>query len=220
MLSIARTVPVLLLVACVAGSDPAATGETAAALAAPPVIAALNVTGSPPEGGKQVFIAGTDLDPLAAVTFDGIDALSISAVPASGASLGGLLVVTPPHPEGFVDVTVVNPDGQAATWPGFHYGPAPVITSVSPTTNVRTGTVITITGANFADVLGVAVGIGPVASVSIVSKSSTQLVVSAPKLNQGTYQLWVANFDSQFAVAAQTISVSGGGGGGGGGSGH
>jgi hypothetical protein len=39
-------------------------------------------------------------------------------------------------------------------------------------------------------------------------------VVVAPKLNQGAYQMWVTNFDTQYAVAPGTIGIEGGGGGG------
>jgi hypothetical protein len=204
----------LLLLACAATP---ATGSSTEALAAAPVILALNVRGGPPEGGTLVLIAGTDLDPTATVTFDGVDVQSSTVVAPSGALLGRLLVVTPPHAEGFVDVAVTNPDGQEAVYAGFHYGPPPQITSVSPATGVRPGTLLTITGANFSDTRGVQVGIGPVASVTVVSRSPGELVVEAPKMNKGTYTLWVANFDGQYAVAATQISVAGGGGGGGGG---
>jgi IPT/TIG domain len=163
----------------------------------------------------MVLIVGTNLDPLASVTYDGIPAASVTVDPQSG----GLVTVTPPHPEGFVDVVVTNPDGQSAVAPNFHYGPPPTISSVTPTTSIRNGTIMTITGTNFADVYDLQVGIGS-SIAPILSKSPTQIVISAPKMNQGLYQLFVANFDSQYVVMPGWVSVSGGGGGGGGGSGH
>jgi hypothetical protein len=116
-----------------------------------------------------VLIVGSNLDPAASVSYGGVPSPSVSVDAASG----GLVTVTPPHEEGFVDVVVTNPDGQTATSPGFHYGPAPVITSVAPASNVRPGTLVTVTGANFADVLGVQASIGP-AIAFVVSKSPTQ----------------------------------------------
>jgi hypothetical protein len=188
----------LALVAGCGAADPDAAGEdvssAASAVVTPPTITALNVTGSPPEGGKTVLIVGTGFQDGATVTYDGIPALSVTTDPSSG----GLVTITPPHPEGFVDVVVTNPDGGSATRTGFHYGPPPVITSFSPT-SVRKGDTITITGTDFAAALGVQVGIGP-AFPQVLSKSSTQIVVVAPKLNAGNYQVFVTNFDSQYSV--------------------
>jgi hypothetical protein len=179
-----------------------ALGTAEDALVTPPSITALNVTGSPPEGGKMVLIVGAGFQPGATVTYDGIPAESVTTDPQSG----GLVTVTPPHPTGFVDVLVTNPDGGSATYAGFHYGPPPVITSVSPTI-VRKGDTVTITGTDFAVDYGVQVSIGG-AFPRVLSKSSTEIVVTAPKLNQGTYQVFVSNFDSQYSVAPGFLSYN------------
>ena len=132
-----------------AGAFDPATGA-ARGLTAAPSIVALNRTGSPPEGGMIIVIIGTNLDPAATVAFNGVPALDVHYDPnASSTADSNLVLVTPPNPEGFVDVVVTNPDGQSATYPRFHYGPPPVISSFSPA-SVRKGDKVTISGANFA----------------------------------------------------------------------
>jgi hypothetical protein len=192
----------LILVAACGGVAEPSLDARSAALTAAPSITALNVMGSPLQGGRMVLIIGTNLDPAASVTFGGALATPVAN---PDPAVSGLTVLTPPHDAGFVDVTVTNPDGQSAGIGNFHYGPPPGISAVSPT-SVRKGDKITISGANFESVLGVQVSIGG-AIAQFASKSATQLVVYAPKLNEGiSYQLSVANFDSQSAVASQLIS--------------
>jgi hypothetical protein len=186
-----------------AGAFDPATGAVQA-LTAAPSITALNRTGSPPEGGMTIIVIGTGLDPAATVTFNGVPALDVHFDPnASSTADSNLVLVTPPNPEGFYDVVVTNPDGQSATYPRFHYGPPPVISSVSPT-SVRKGDLVTITGANFAVQYGVSVNVGGT-PVPILSKTDTALVIAAPKLNVGSYQVFVFNFDSQYTVAADRL---------------
>jgi hypothetical protein len=139
--------------------------------------------------------------------------------------LDRLQAVTPPDPlgpatDGFVDVAVTNPDGQTSTLAGtrFHYGPTPVPTSlatVAPVTlaTVHKGDTIVITGTDFTAALapdpraGLQVSIGGIAA--IVSRSPTQIVVTAPKNNPGTYQVVVVNFDGQYGIAPGTVVYPG-----------
>ncbi len=187
-----------------AGAPDSATAA-ATALTAAPSITALNRTGSPPEGGMTIIALGANLDPLATVTLNGVPATDVRYDPsASSTAASNLVFVTPPNPEGFYDVVVTNPDGQVATYPHFHYGPPPAISSLSPTSGVRKGDPVTIAGANFAAQYGVAVNVGG-APAQILSKSVDRLVIAAPKLNAGSYQVAVMNFDSQYAVAADLL---------------
>ena len=199
---------VLTLAAACGGTEAGALdpqAATSAALTAAPSITALNRTGSPPEGGMTIIIIGTNLDPAATVTFNGVPALDVHYDPnASATADSNLVLVTPPNPEGFYDVVVTNPDGQFATFPHFHYGPPPSISSIAPL-SVRKFDQVTIAGANFAAQYGVSVNVGG-APAQIVSKSDTQLVVVAPKLNAGSYQVSVFNFDSQYAVSVDRLT--------------
>lgn len=197
---------VLFLAAACGGADSAALDSKSNSLTAAPSIAALNRTGSPPEGGMTIIIIGNNLDPAATVTFNGVPATDVHYDPnASSTAASNLVLVTPPNPEGFYDVVVTNPDGQSATYPRFHYGPPPSIASMSPL-SVRKGDKVTITGANFAALYGVQVSVGGYTAL-LASKSDTQLVFYVPKMNAGAYQVAVMNFDSQYAVAADLLSI-------------
>jgi IPT/TIG domain-containing protein len=146
------------------------------------------------------------LDAAASVTFDGVPALSVYLDPNASSTVPTVLVVvTPPHAEGFVDMVVTNPDGQSATFHGFHYGPPPSISSLTPATNVRKGDLVTMTGANFGDIYGVQVSVGG-QPAKIISKSPTEIVFAVPKQNAGTYQVFVFNWDSQYAVSPVLLS--------------
>ena len=76
-----------------------------------PGISGVSPAGGPIAGGTAaVFVYGRDFLPGARVYFGG--------VPAAGTEYrtpGELMVTTPAHEVGIVDVTVVNPDGQSAT---------------------------------------------------------------------------------------------------------
>lgn len=151
-----------------------------------------------------IIVIGTGLDPAATATVNGVPALDVHYDPnASATADSNLVLVTPPNPEGLYDLAATNPDGQSATYPRFHYGPPPVISSVSPT-SVRKGDLVTISGRNFAAQYGVSVNVGGT-PVQILSKTDTALLIAAPKLNVGTYQVFVFNFDSQSAVAADRL---------------
>ena len=195
-----------ILASACGGMDPQQLSETGSNLAAAPSILALNRTGSPEAGGMIILIAGTNLDAAAAVTFDGVPALSVALDPNASSTVATVLnVVTPPHAEGFVDMVVTNPDGQSATFINFHYGPPPSISTLAPSTNVRKGDLVTMTGANFGATYVVQVSVGGMPA-QIVSKSDTQLVFAVPKQNAGTYQVFVFNWDSQYAVSPVLLS--------------
>jgi hypothetical protein len=190
-------------------------------LAPPPTVQAMSVRGGPYAGGTIALFAGTGLQAGTVVTFGGAPATGVSYDPV----LDRLQAVTPPDPlgpatDGFVDVAVTNPDGQTSTLAGtrFHYGPTPVPTSlatVAPVTlaTVHKGDTIVITGTDFTAALapdpraGLQVSIGGIAA--IVSRSPTQIVVTAPKNNPGTYQVVVVNFDGQYGIAPGTVVYPG-----------
>jgi hypothetical protein len=177
-----------------------ATGGTGTT-AAPPSILALNRHGSPPAGGDIVLLIGQNLATADQVTFGGVPATTL----AYDGVNGYLQVTSPPHAEGFVDVVVRLADLQTATFPGFHYGPPPVIASFTPGTG-RPGDTVTISGTGFADVHGVSVRFGAFLA-PIVSKSATSLVVTVPKVNPLPYTVTVVNFDDQFDASATMFTV-------------
>jgi MYXO-CTERM domain-containing protein len=95
-------------------------------LEAAPTVTSLNASSGSTSGQLQVTVAGGGFAPGATVTFGGDEAwvLKVSAT--------SIDLLTPPHPEGKVDVVVTNQDGQAGTLAGaFTYsksgatGPTP-----------------------------------------------------------------------------------------------
>jgi hypothetical protein len=190
-------------------------GSLAAAftyVAPPPTIDGLSVRGAPPAGGTTVNVVGTGLQPGVTATFGG--AAATGAVLSDATPPRKLLTLTvPPKPAGageFVDLVVRNPDGQTATFAGFHYGPPPSITGVSAAppatiTTVHKGDVLTITGTDFSSGTGVQVQIGQLAVIT--SATATEIVVVAPKNNPGTYQVVVTNSDGQYGVSPSGLSV-------------
>lgn len=185
-----------------------------------PTVSAMSVRGGPPAGGTIVLLAGTGLQAGTSVTFGGVPAPGVSYDPVQDR----LQATTPPCALGpgadtFVEVVLTNPDGQAATVATpFHYGPRPAPTglaAVAPATltTVHRGDTIVITGTDFTAApapdprAGLQVSIGAIAA--IVSKTATEIVVTAPKNNPGTYQVVVVNFDGQYAVAPGVVVYPG-----------
>ncbi len=75
----------------------------------PEVIDVLPGTG-PTFGGETVTVVGDNFQPGAVLFFDGLVCDDVLFVDEQT-----LVCVTPPHPAGFVDVQVINPDGQQDT---------------------------------------------------------------------------------------------------------
>lgn len=109
---------------------------------------------------------------------------------------------------GMVNVTVINPDGQIAVLTnGYTYelpapDPAPVITSISPSSGALTGeNIITINGANF--VSGIKVQIGGVQAATTFY-TSKELKVRVPAGNSvGMVDVTIINPDGQIAQLSE-----------------
>jgi hypothetical protein len=188
-----------------------------------PVISSLSVDGAPPAGGTSIFIAGTGISPSAAVTFGGASTTSVPQNPASGYALGVTVPPTAPGTDTFVELRVTNPDGTfgiftSAKGNGFHYGPPPAITGVTPAATITCagglpcitpGTSITVAGANFTASAagpraGLQVSVGGVV-VPLTASSPTQIVFDAPKLNNVSVPVTVTNFDKQSATSTDRL---------------
>ena len=80
-----------------------------------------------------------------------------------------------------VDIVVTNPDGQKATLSAaFEFQPSPVISAVSPASGPAAGgTVLTITGANFAQGATVLIGDKPAENV-VVSEDGSSIQAVTP----------------------------------------
>ncbi|OWK36657.1 Flagellar hook-length control protein FliK [Fimbriiglobus ruber] len=81
-----------------------------------PTVTAVSPTSGSPTGGTTVTITGTNLsDPIATVVFGGSAATIVSDTATQ------VVVTSPAHPAGTVDVTVTTPGGTSATSAADHF---------------------------------------------------------------------------------------------------
>ncbi len=166
----------------------------------PPIIDDIDPSEGPDTGGQEVTITGRNFLLGMTVTFDGLDAEVIDIDPVAGT----ITVITPPHPEGFVDVTVTTPEGRSDTAPaGYEYILLPpTITSVDPDRGpVWGGNEIVIEGSSFREGLQVLIA-GIPATVQRVNGGT--LRVTAPPGIEGDATIEVINPDGQADTASYT----------------
>jgi hypothetical protein len=147
-------------------------------------------------GGTVVTITGSNFASGATVSFGGSPASGVSFVSSTQ-----LMATTPPHAAGSVNVAVTNPDGASAMLPGgFTFGTSSLtISSVSPNSGgTAGGTVVTITGSNFASGATVSFGGSPASGVSFVN--ATQLKATTPAHAAGSVNVAVTNPDGASAM--------------------
>ena len=158
-------------------------------------------------GGTAVVIRGTAFASGAQVLFG-----SASATGVIVDSDTQIRATTPAGVVGPADVTVRNTtDIYMAT--GYDYftylGGSPTIVSVSPPTGPSSGgTVITVTGTNFAT--GATVTVGGVAATAVTVTNSTSLTATTPPGTAGAQRIVVTNPDSQATVEAVNFTYTAG----------
>ena len=155
-----------------------------------------------PLGGTVITVTGTHFLSGATVAFGANNGTSVTFVSAT--QLKATTPASTGDAEGFVNVTVTNPDTQTATLTnGFHYlYPAPTITKISPLLgSPNGGTVITVTGTHFLSGATVAFGANNATLVTFVS--ATQLKATTPAstgVAEGFVNVTVTNPDAQTAT--------------------
>jgi len=118
----------------------------------PPVLQAIAPPLGPVEGGTLALVTGQGLQPGARLLFGGRDALRVTVLDATRAT-----VVVPPGPVGASDLVWLNPDGQASLLPqGFRYsdlpGVAPTIGGLTPNRGPEGGgTAVMVAGSDFTE---------------------------------------------------------------------
>lgn len=150
-------------------------GDPAEAAPAPTLTSAAPASG-PLAGGTVVTLTGTGFDAGATVDFGGTPAAVVNVVSATS-----ITATTPAHATGDVVVTVTNGDGQAATLTGgFRFlGPPPTLASIDPATGGTVGgTLITLTGTEFAS--GATVTVDGRAATSVTAVNGTTVTALAP----------------------------------------
>ncbi|MBX5480258.1 MAG: IPT/TIG domain-containing protein [Myxococcaceae bacterium] len=175
--------------------DQTSTLANAFTFVAAPAVSTLSPHIGASAGGTQVTITGTGFVDGLTVSFDGVEATSVTVLNSQT-----LTAVTPAHPEGWVSVTVSNPDGQTSTLAqGFDFIAAPAMSGITPVEGSASGgTDVTISGDNFAP--GATVTFGGAPATAVVFQSSTTLVATTPSHAAGTVDVVVTNPDGQSAT--------------------
>ena len=151
-------------------------------------------------GGTSVTIQGSGFVTGAAVNIAGNAATGVTVGSATS-----ITATTPAGSAGPADVTVINPDSQAATLTnGFTYTSSggnqpPTFGGVSPASGPTAGgTVITVTGSGFYAGVTVTVGGGNATGVSLISGAT--LTCTTPSGGAGAADVVVTNLDAQSAT--------------------
>jgi len=169
-----------------------------------PVLTSIAPTAGSTAGGTTVVLTGRNF--VAGAGLVVLVGLNSAAVTPGSVTATSITVTTPPaQAAGPADVTVVNPDGQRVTQPGeFTYQapppPAPAITSLNPTSGpTGGGTVVTISGQNFAT--GATV-LFDATSATPTSVTGSSITVTTPARGPGAANVTVRNPDGQTSAPA------------------
>jgi hypothetical protein len=187
----------------------------------PPAIGSIEPEVGTSLGGLAVDIIGTNFAEGSTVTF-GLASCAldqqcrdVAAPSVRWINATQLEAVTPAGLFGFVNVTVVGPDGVSTTLPyGFDFGqgaPSPQVLSVTPD-NGPSGTEITVNGSGFGSRSGgtggadarVEVGNRPLLEAAVTS--GTTISGKVPVRSGGTVMLTVVNPDRQGAIREDAFS--------------
>jgi hypothetical protein len=132
-----------------------------------PIVVSVSPTSGPTTGGNSVAINGSHFTGATAVTFGTTAATSFSFV-----SDTLINAVVPPGPigGGSVSVRVTSPGGTSAPGVTYTYIPAPIVTSVSPTSGpVAGGNTVFIIGSHFTGATTAKFGSTAATSFTVVS---------------------------------------------------
>ncbi|MFH1531391.1 MAG: IPT/TIG domain-containing protein [Pseudomonadota bacterium] len=171
----------------------------------PPVLGLVTPKKGPVGGGTWVLLTGLNFVQGASVSFGQFQATAVSYVDGSR-----LLAETPPSAPGYTNVKVTNPDGASSTLSSaFQFqlpGLTPVaLTALAPSSGpVTGGTIVILTGENFAPGALAYLGGAPVADLTWLS--SALLTVITPPGDVGPADLVVVNPDGSTAVLSQAFS--------------
>jgi hypothetical protein len=184
-----------VVVTTAGGTSAASTADHFTYLAIPTVTKVSPAAG-PTAGGTTVTITGTAFAAPATVAFGGVPATNSTVVNAS------TITATSPAGGGTVDVTVTTNGGTSAAAPADHftYDAPPAVTAVTRDLG-RTagGTVVTISGSNFAG--PATVHFGAVAATAVTVVNSTTITATSPAGN-GTVDVTVTTPGGTSATSA------------------
>jgi len=151
-----------------------------------PTVTAISPAAGPSTGGTSVTISGTGFATGAVVYFGTTPSPSVSVTSATS------ITATSPSGSGTVDVTVSGSGVMSATNSAdmFAFAPPPTVSGVSPSAGpTGGGTVVTISGTNFAS--GAAVAFGTAPGTNVVVSSSTSISATSPAGSPGSVDIVV-----------------------------
>jgi len=172
---------------------------------AAPIVSSVTPSSGPTAGGTLVTVAGQHFHASATVTVGGTACPLSGSVAADGTSLR---CTTPAGSAGAATAAVKNPDNATGQKTGaFTYIPPPSVGAVSPSSGTsRGGTVVTITGSNFASSTVTVGG----RSATGVSVASGQITLTTPySAAPGNATILVVNGDAQQATGTFNYRASG-----------
>lgn len=185
----------------VTNSDGQATSATVNfTYVAAPAITAVSPSNGSALGGTRITLTGDNFLPGARVSIGGNPAFAV----AVGSSTT-LTATTNSGTPGTFDVTVTNPDTQAATLDAaFTLDAAPDVVSLSPLSgSTAGGTVVTLTGTGFRQGAEVLFGSTPATSVTV--SSPTELTATTAMHAIGVVSVTVRNPDGQSDELARSF---------------
>jgi hypothetical protein len=184
------------------------TFDPAFSAAPAPAVVSLEPATGPASGGTVLWLTGTGLLPGAQLYFGAAAAARVQLADATHA-----VVRVPPGAVGTVDVTVINPDGQAGVaLRGFAYvsdallsGLAPRLSSVTPSEGPEsTDTTAIFSGSNL--VAGELVIVGTARAAGVRPLSSALLQATIPHQPAGLVDVVVTHPDGRSSVLAAGFS--------------
>ncbi len=142
---------------------------------APPTVTSVSPSSGSTLGGTAVTITGTNFAAGATVTFGSAGATNVVVVSSTT-----ITATTPAGSAGAATVTVTNLGALAGSLTnGYTYVVPPTVTGVSPSSGTTAGgTVVTITGTNFAT--GATVTFGGTAATNVAVVNSTTITATTP----------------------------------------
>jgi hypothetical protein len=171
-------------------TTPSGTSATNAAdqytYVAVPTVTAVSPSTGPVAGGTSVTITGANFTGATAVMFGTTATSSFTVNSATN------ITAIAPAGSGTVDVTVTTAGGTSATSAAdqYTYVAVPTVTAVSPNSGLTTGgTVVTITGANFAG--ATAVNFAATAASAFTVNNAATITATAPAGSAGTVDITV-----------------------------
>ncbi|OBT39760.1 hypothetical protein VE00_10508 [Pseudogymnoascus sp. WSF 3629] len=156
-------------------------------------------------GGDSVAITGTGLTGTTSVNFGTTPATSFTVV-----SDTEIDAITPAHLIGTVPINITTPGGTDSSL-SFSFQPAPIISSITPTSGPTTGgTVVTITGAGLIDTIGVNFGTTPATTFTVDSDNTVTATAPAGAVGPSAVTVDTASATSNGAaftyVATPTLT--------------